>query len=295
MLRTDPDMSQTALNARPAPGTSPYAVAAPEVLRALGEAGAEPTVSDEPCLDLRARAELAEAAAAEAERRRAAVEADAAATREERDAAQQAAEESQGAAEAAREQAETAREQAEAAAAAREAAEAEATADRAAAEARQRRLLVVIILAVAAAVAVVLVLMRRLRRRRDQLAAAEEAAEAAIQPAAFSCLLEGADDAGRAYVLKITAEQLGAPSGVVVGRDPAQAGALLDHPEASRKHFRLTVEGDRLLIADLHSTNGTFVDGERLAPEEATPLPDSGVIGVGSAIRLSVRVSRVSS
>lgn len=288
MLRTDPVMSQTALNARPAPGTSPYAVAAQEVLRALGEAGAEPTVSDEPCLDLRARAEFAEAAAAEAERRRAEVEADAAATREERDAAQRAAAESEAAAEAAREQA-------EAAAAAREQAEAQAAAERAAAEVRQRRLLVVIVLSVAAAVAVVLVLIRRLRRRRAQLAAAEEAVEAAIQPAAFSCLLEGADDSGRAHVLKITAEQLGTSGGVVIGRNPAQAGALLDHPEASREHFRLTVEDDRLMIADLHSTNGTFVDGERLRPGEARPLHDSGVIGVGSAISLSVSVNRVSS
>lgn len=37
---------------------------------------------------------------------------------------------------------------------------------------------------------------------------------------------------------------------------------ILDDPEVSRKHARLIVEGDRALVEDLGSGNGTYVDGQ---------------------------------
>ncbi len=48
---------------------------------------------------------------------------------------------------------------------------------------------------------------------------------------------------------------------VTVGRDPAN-DVVLDHPQISRRHARLEPLPDgRLAVADLNSTNGTFVDG----------------------------------
>ena len=56
---------------------------------------------------------------------------------------------------------------------------------------------------------------------------------------------------GRVVVVKIEAAQLGSPDGIVVGRNPAQAGVVLDHPEASREHFRVTASHGTLSIEDL--------------------------------------------
>lgn len=273
-LRTDPGRSRTALNARPDPGPAPFAASAAAVRDVLAAAGAEPRLAEEPCPGPVAAADAArqeaEAAAARAEAAAAAAET----AGEERDAA--------------REEAEAARTEAEASQAEREVAEAKAER-----LARQRRWLgAAAILGVAVAVAIVLLLVHRLRRRREALAASEKALEGALRPASFSCLLEGADESGRGYALKISAEQLGSPTGVVVGRNPAQAGALLDHPEASRKHFRLTARGDELVVTDLHSTNGTFVDGERVEPGTETVVADGAEIGVGSAITLRLAVER---
>jgi Inner membrane component of T3SS, cytoplasmic domain/Domain of unknown function (DUF4389) len=50
----------------------------------------------------------------------------------------------------------------------------------------------------------------------------------------------------------------------VIGRDPASAALVLQDPEASRRHASLIPEGQSLNVEDLGSTNGTFVNGERL-------------------------------
>ena len=273
-LRTDPGMSRTALNARPDPGPAPFAASAAALRDVLAGAGAELRLAEEPCLGPVAVAEAARRAAEVASARAEAATAAAETAGDERDAA--------------RAEAEAARTAAEQSQAARETAEAEAER-----LARQRRWLgAAVILGVAVSVAIVLLLAQQLRRRREALSASEKAQEGALRPAAFSCLLDGNDENGRGYALKISAEQLGSPTGVVVGRNPAQAGALLDHPEASREHFRLSSRGDELVVTDLHSTNGTFVNGERLEAGGEVAVADGAEIGVGSAIALRLTIQR---
>jgi len=50
---------------------------------------------------------------------------------------------------------------------------------------------------------------------------------------------------------------------ILIGRDIANDFVIND-AEVSRKHARLTLEGDRYRIEDLNSTNGTYIDGQRL-------------------------------
>jgi len=49
-----------------------------------------------------------------------------------------------------------------------------------------------------------------------------------------------------------------------VGRAP-RADFVVDAPLVSRLHCRLTLRPDGLLVEDLESTNGTFVNGARVA------------------------------
>ena len=58
--------------------------------------------------------------------------------------------------------------------------------------------------------------------------------------------------------------------GLVMGRSP-DADMLLDDPYASEFHFRVTRKDDRIVLADLGSTNGTYVNGRRITtPQELT-------------------------
>src|SRR5262249_14991538 len=60
--------------------------------------------------------------------------------------------------------------------------------------------------------------------------------------------------------------------GGVVGRDAGAARFHLDHPHVSRVHASLTVDGRRVVIADLGSSNGTYVNG-RLLTRPASLVP----------------------
>ena len=52
----------------------------------------------------------------------------------------------------------------------------------------------------------------------------------------------------------------------VLGR--ADSDIVLDDPEASRQHATLEILGSRVVVTDLNSTNGTFVQGERIQNAE---------------------------
>jgi pSer/pThr/pTyr-binding forkhead associated (FHA) protein len=52
-------------------------------------------------------------------------------------------------------------------------------------------------------------------------------------------------------------------SEITVGRDITNDFVVND-AEVSRKHAKLTLEGDHYKIEDLNSTNGTYIDGQRL-------------------------------
>lgn len=56
-----------------------------------------------------------------------------------------------------------------------------------------------------------------------------------------------------------------------VGRDPA-GDLTLDDPKVSRVHSYLIRQGDTLTVTDNRSTNGTYVNGERLQPDKPRRL-----------------------
>ncbi|HVC63593.1 MAG TPA: SpoIIE family protein phosphatase [Acetobacteraceae bacterium] len=64
-----------------------------------------------------------------------------------------------------------------------------------------------------------------------------------------------------------------------IGR-AAPADIILEGGTVSRRHCRLELAGDRLLVSDLGSTNGTFVNGQPVT--SAVALQDGAVIGVGA-------------
>lgn len=51
---------------------------------------------------------------------------------------------------------------------------------------------------------------------------------------------------------------------LTIGRDGSN-DIIIDHPLASRRHARLEHDESGYLVRDLDSTNGTYVDGERVA------------------------------
>ncbi len=67
---------------------------------------------------------------------------------------------------------------------------------------------------------------------------------------------------------------------VTIGRAP-ENDLVIDHPSVSRRHAQLSVKTGELLIEDLGSSNGTFLDGVRLQVGAPRALPASAALRLG--------------
>ena len=58
----------------------------------------------------------------------------------------------------------------------------------------------------------------------------------------------------------------------VIGRDEEESDLIIPIPTVSGSHAKVELEGDNLFVTDLSSTNGTYVNEERIKPEERTQV-----------------------
>jgi pSer/pThr/pTyr-binding forkhead associated (FHA) protein len=70
---------------------------------------------------------------------------------------------------------------------------------------------------------------------------------------------------------------------LTIGREASNAIAIND-AEISRKHSQLVAQGGKYVLTDLGSTNGTFVNGQRLTGQHV--LQPGEVISLGEQISL---------
>jgi pSer/pThr/pTyr-binding forkhead associated (FHA) protein len=71
---------------------------------------------------------------------------------------------------------------------------------------------------------------------------------------------------------------------ITIGRDP-MSDIVVNDPELSRHHARLIYTGSGYQVQDMGSTNGTFVDGNRLAGETVS-LSAGQTVALGSNVAL---------
>ncbi len=74
---------------------------------------------------------------------------------------------------------------------------------------------------------------------------------------------------------------------LTIGREASNAVAIND-AEVSRKHTQLIFQGGKYIITDLGSTNGTFVNGQRLTGQHV--LQPGEIISLGEQISLLYEV-----
>ncbi|MCS6830467.1 MAG: FHA domain-containing protein [bacterium] len=90
------------------------------------------------------------------------------------------------------------------------------------------------------------------------------------------------DAAGNMYTLR--------PGVNTVGR--LNADVLLNDPSVSRSHARITVQDSSVTVEDVGSTNGTFVNGQKLTPQVPVALTDGSEITFGGT-KLTLRTPGV--
>jgi len=87
-----------------------------------------------------------------------------------------------------------------------------------------------------------------------------------------------------------------AGTSLVLGRDPEDslvAAAFASHENVSRRHATVTVDdAGHATIRDDHSTNGTFVNGDRVLPGIGVRLADGDTVRLAADVSAEVSLPR---
>jgi hypothetical protein len=78
------------------------------------------------------------------------------------------------------------------------------------------------------------------------------------------------------------------PSGLKIGRDPGKNDISVDHDEASREHAWIGPEEGKIVIKDLNSTNGTFVNAVSSGPIKKAVLNPGDIVIIGKGGYISL-------
>ena len=98
-------------------------------------------------------------------------------------------------------------------------------------------------------------------------------------------VLDGRDDDGIRYLLRISGDQLARNSdGIIIGRNPKDSPYIINHADVSRKHARIKVMKNRVFIEDLGSTNGTSVNGQSIDDKGLVSVSNGDQIIIGSVV-----------
>jgi predicted component of type VI protein secretion system len=96
----------------------------------------------------------------------------------------------------------------------------------------------------------------------------------------YKLILQTGPEAGKEFTLE--------KAEVFMGRD-TNNDIMINDPEISRRHARLIREGDDYLYEDLGSTNGTFIQGQRLAAP--TLLKHGMILTIGERVMISYMIA----
>jgi len=104
------------------------------------------------------------------------------------------------------------------------------------------------------------------------------------KPALQDYGLDGRDEDGIRYLLRISGDQLSGDQGIVIGRNPNESPYIINHSDVSRQHARLKVMKNRVFIEDLGSTNGTSVNGQNIDDKGLVSVSNGDQIIIGSVV-----------
>lgn len=77
-------------------------------------------------------------------------------------------------------------------------------------------------------------------------------------------------------------QELNLDSIITIGRNP-DCDLILSGSKVSRQHATISIKNNSVILQDLNSSNGTFLDGNRLAPQAEVLMPSGSIVKIGDA------------
>ena len=104
-------------------------------------------------------------------------------------------------------------------------------------------------------------------------------------------VLAGFDGRGNRVCIELSpARFAGQRLGLSLGRHPDLVDEIVADENVSRRHLRIAAEGDRFYVEDLNSSNGTFLDEQRLSPFKPSRLNYGAKVAMGGLVLAASRL-----
>lgn len=136
-----------------------------------------------------------------------------------------------------------------------------------------------------------LVLLALLLSRRSRRTAKEEVVEAIAKGPKHGLVLAGLDRHGNSVRIELSpARFAGQRLGLSLGRHPDLVDEIVADENASRRHLRIAAQGDQFYVEDLNSSNGTFLNEQRLSPFESAQLDYGAKVALGDLVLVASKL-----
>ena len=104
-------------------------------------------------------------------------------------------------------------------------------------------------------------------------------------------VLAGFDGRGNRVCIELSpARFAGQRLGLSLGRHPDLVDEIVADENVSRRHLRIAAVGDQFFVEDLNSSNGTFLNGQRLSPFKSARLDYGTKVALGDLVLVASKL-----
>ena len=131
---------------------------------------------------------------------------------------------------------------------------------------------------------------RQLVQQMSRRVTKKDAAAVAKGPK-YGLVLAGFDGRGNRVCIELSPGRFaGQRLGLSLGRHPELVDEVVADGNVSRRHLRIAAEGDQFYVEDLNSSNGTFLNEQRLSPFEPARLDYGAKVALGDLVLMASKL-----
>ena len=126
---------------------------------------------------------------------------------------------------------------------------------------------------------------RQLVQQMSRRVTKKEAVKALAKGPKRGLALAGFDGRGDRIRIELSPAQFASQRlGLSLGRHPDLVDEIVADENVSRRHLRIAAEGDQFYVEDLNSSNGTFLNDQRLSPFKPAQLDYGTKVALGDLV-----------
>ena len=130
-------------------------------------------------------------------------------------------------------------------------------------------------------------LVQQMSRRVTQ----KEGVGAVAKGPKYGLALAGFDGRGNRVCMELLPSRCaGQRLGLALGRHPDLVDEIVADENVSRRHLRIAAEGDQFYVEDLNSSNGTFLNEQRLSPFKSARLEYGAKVALGDLVLVASKL-----